>query len=117
MKTTTKPSRFILHVLAAFLVCGNAAAATSSSIDAARSEALFNEAMELYSVGRWSAAYGRFAALADQGNAEAARIALLMLRHGAKLYGRDWGASQPQINQWMTLAPLRMAPMKAEAGD
>lgn len=115
MKRRITPTRIILHLVAAFLLCGNAAAATP--VDAARFETVFNEAMELYSVGRWSAAYGRFAALADQGHAESARIALLMLRYGSRLYGRDWGASQPQINQWMALAPLRMQPMKAESGD
>lgn len=116
MKTQINPSRFIPHILAALLLCANAAAATSS-VDAARSDAQFNEAMDLHSLGKWAAAYGRFAALADQGHAEAARIALLMFRHGSKLYGHNWGASQPQINQWMKLALQRMEELKAESGD
>ena len=116
MKTQIISSLFIPHVLAALLLCTNAAAATSS-VDASRSDARFSEAMDLYSLGRWAAAYGRFAALADQGHAEAARIALLMLRYGSRLYGHDWGASQPQINQWVELAVQRMEAMKAEAGD
>lgn len=116
MKLHINPFRFVLHVLVALLLCANAAAATSS-VDAARSHAQFNEAMDLYSLGKWAAAYGRFASLADQGHAEAARIALLMLRHGSRLYGHDWGASQPQINQWMTLAVQRMEKLKAESGD
>jgi len=116
MKTQINLSRFILHVLAALLLCANAAAATPS-VDAARFDAQFNEAMDLYSVGKWAGAYGRFAALADRGHAEAARIALLMLRYGSRLYGHDWGASQPQINQWMELALQRMEELKAEAGD
>lgn len=116
MKTPLPSLLFIPCVLAGFLLCTNAAAATSP-MDTARSEAQFNEAMDLYSMGRWAAAYGRFADLADHGHAEAARIALLMLRYGPRLYGRDWGASQPQINQWMTLAVQRMEAMRAEAGD
>lgn len=118
MKTPFTSCLFLPCLLAGFLLCTNAAAATStSSVDAARTETQFNEAMDLYSMGRWSAAYARFAELADQGHAEAARIALLMLRYGSRLYGRDWGASQPQINQWMTLAVQRMETIKAEAGD
>jgi hypothetical protein len=47
----------------------------------------FDEAMQHYQDGRWAAAYGRFSALADGGDIESARIALLMLRHGERLYG------------------------------
>lgn len=101
--------------LAALLLCANAAAATAA--DAVPSEVRFSEALDLYSVGKWSGAYGRFAALADQGHAESARIALLMLRYGSQLYGHGWGASQPQINQWMKLAIQRMEELKAESGD
>lgn len=116
MKVKNNPARFLFNVLAAALLCGNAAAATSPA-NASVTEARFADAMDLYSVGKWSAAYGRFAALADQGHAEAARIALLMLRYGAKMYGHDWGASQPQIDHWITLAVQRMETLKAEAGD
>jgi hypothetical protein len=73
--------------------------------------------MQLYRQGHWSGAYGRFAALADQGHAEAARIALLMLRHGSKMYGHEWAASQPQIDQWMKLTLQRMDALVSESGD
>lgn len=116
MKTQYTSSLLIPCVLASVLLCANAAAATSPA-DAARADTQFNEAMDLYGTSRWAAAYGRFAALADRGHAEAARIALLMLRYGSRLYGHDWGASQPQINQWMELALQRMEELKAEAGD
>ena len=116
MTTQINPSQFILNVLFGLLWCASAAAATPSG-EAVRPDAQFNEAMDLYSLGKWAAAYGRFASLADKGHAEAARIALLMLRHGSKLYGHTWGASQPQINQWMTLALQRMEELKAESGD
>lgn len=111
MKTITS-NMLIAPVLAALLLCTHASAATTASVEAA-----FNDAMEQYRDGRWAAAYGRFAALADQGHAEAARIALLMLRYGARLYGHEWGASQPQINQWMKLAVQRMEQLTSEAGD
>lgn len=110
------PSLFMPHVLAAFLLCADATAATPP-MDVTSSDLALGDAMEQYKQGRWSAAYGRFVALADQGHAEAARIALLMLRHGAKMYGHDWSASQPQINEWMKLALQRMKTLESESGD
>ena len=98
MKIRFTSSPFIPHVLAALLLCANASAADVAS------DAAFNNAMAHYRDGKLAGAYGRFAALADQGHPEAARIALVMLRHGAKLYGHDWGASQSQIDHWMKLA-------------
>lgn len=108
--------KFIPHVLAALLLCLQAPAATAAD-NVAGAEAAFEDAMAQYRDGRWAAAYGRFAALADRGHAEAARIALLMLRYGGRLYGHEWGASQPQINRWMTLAVQRMEQLRSESGD
>lgn len=106
------------YVIAILLLCTAAAMATgTATANVTSSDAAFNDAMEQYKKGKWSGAYGRFASLADQGHAEAARIALIMLRHGAKMYGHDWGASQPQINQWMKLALQRMEAPKSESGD
>ncbi len=85
--------------------------------DTPGSESAFTHAMAQYRQGRWSAAYGRFCRLADQGNPEAARIALVMLRHGVTMYGTNWSASQPQIDHWMKLAQLPMAAPKSETGD
>jgi hypothetical protein len=116
MKNRFTSSLFTSPVLAALLLCTHATAATTST-DAAKSDAAFNEAMDQYRDSKWPGAYGRFAALADQGNPEAARIALLMLRYGSRLYGHNWGASQPQINRWMKLAVQRMEELTAESGD
>jgi hypothetical protein len=116
MKTRTTTPMFVAHVLAALLLCADATAATPP-INVPSPEAAFNDAMEQYRDGRWAAAYGRFAWLADHGHAEAARIALLMLRHGVRLYGHEWAASQPQISQWMRLAVQRMEQLRSESGD
>lgn len=113
---TTRNSLLLSPVLAALLLCAQATAATPAA-NAPSVQAAFDDAMDQYREGRWSAAYGRFAALADQGHAEAARIALLMLRYGARLYGHHWGASQPQINEWMKLAVQRMEQLTSESGD
>ena len=84
-----------------------AAAATIPTTDIA-----FADALQLYRQGRWSAAYGRFVHLADAGHEESARIALVMVRHGADLYGTEWAASQPQVSAWEQMvgatAPLHV---------
>ena len=76
-----------------------------------------NTAMADYRRGKVSAAYIGFAKLADQGNAEAARIAIMMLRYGRKMYGADWGASQPQIDLWIRLSSQPGEPMMSESSD
>lgn len=73
----------------------------------------FADALQLYRQGRWSAAYGRFVQLADGGHVESARIALVMVRHGADLYGTEWTATQPQVSAWERMVgatgPLHVA--------
>ena len=62
--------------------------------------ARFREAMRLHKFGRWSAAYGRFAVLADEGHVPSARVALVMLRNGPTVYGMDWNATPTQVAAW-----------------
>jgi len=62
--------------------------------------ARFREAMRLHKFGRWSAAYGRFATLADEGHVPSARVALMMLRNGPTVYGMDWAATPTQVASW-----------------
>lgn len=109
-------SQLLPQVLAILLLCTDATAATPP-MDVTSSDVALSDAMEQYKQGRWSAAYGRFVALADQGHAEAARIALLMLRHGAKMYGHDWSASQPQMDEWMKLALQPTKTLESKSGD
>jgi hypothetical protein len=77
----------------------------------------FDDAMQHYQDGRWAAAYGRFAALADRGDNESARIALLMLRHGERLYGSKWSATQEQIRRWSVLAIQALPTLVADGAD
>ncbi|MDB5803603.1 MAG: hypothetical protein JWN73_925 [Betaproteobacteria bacterium] len=79
--------------------------------------AQFAQALRELKEGRATAAYGDFMRLADRGDAESARIALIMLRHGPEMHGAGWGASQPQIDRWMKLARQPMEPLTAESGD
>lgn len=114
MKINSRFTALLISTIAA-CVLGTATAATAA--DAAKPETAFTEAMAQYKQGKWSGAYGRFAALADQGHTEAARIALIMLRHGLTMYGSDWGASQPQIDQWTKLALQRAEPLRIVSGE
>ena len=93
------------------------AAPQGAVLDAVAQAQNFSYAEQLYREGRWSGAYGRFARLADAGDAEAARIALHMLRMGSILYGTDWGASQPQIDRWIKLAGAPLPALVSVSGD
>jgi hypothetical protein len=60
----------------------------------------FRQAVRLHRIGRWSAAYARFAELADQGHVPAARVALAMLQNGPRVYNTEWRATQRQVATW-----------------
>lgn len=107
------PLKLFSVALAVGLIC----AALLPSAQADGVETSFSQAMAQCRQGHWSAAYGRFASLADQGDVEAARIALLMLRYGPQMYGVQWSASQPQIELWSQLASQPMDGLTSESGD
>jgi len=94
--------RFLL--LAAALL-GPPAASVAGSVGPAQ-EAGFGEAAGLLRAGRHAAAYGRFVALADAGNRDAARIALVMHRYARALFASDWDATTEQLEDWSHLARL-----------
>lgn len=109
-----------LAVVALFSVTFCIATAVSAALAPPKSDVRpeeFSQALDDYKDGKRTAAYGQFARLADRGDAESARMALILLRHGQKLHGTAWGASQPQIDHWMKLARGPMPPLVAESGD
>ena len=113
MRVKTRFAQGVLsavRVLAASLACVGAAAGSPPA--AVQAEA-FEEAQDLYMQGKWSAAYGHFARLADDGHAQAATIAILMFRYGGSLYGYEWGASQAQIDHWIELSCRRAEALRA----
>jgi hypothetical protein len=89
-----------------------AASPVSPSTATLKARAGFVEALALYRAGRWSAAYGRFIEQAAKGDADAARFALMMLRHGNELYGTEWTAAPSQVALWERMvgsaAPLKL---------
>jgi hypothetical protein len=62
------------------------------------------QAMEHYERCGWAQAYGALVPLADAGDREAARIALLMRAHGSRLFGHTFAASPSQREHWLAVA-------------
>jgi hypothetical protein len=50
--------------------------------------------------GRYADAYGRFVRLADEGDIDAARVALVMHALGPRLFGSAWDATAEQLMEW-----------------
>ncbi len=101
-------SRIVLAALLASLpfAFAPAAAAPSRATDvvAGPPATSFAEASQLLRAGRHAAAYGRFVRLANEGDREAARVALVMHRHGSALFGSTWDASTEELILWSALA-------------
>ena len=74
------------------------AAAVPAGVDAADEH--FEAAVVLYERHRWLAAYEMLGRLADRGDAPSSKLALLMLRYGAPLYGTRFTARPEQIARW-----------------
>ena len=60
----------------------------------------FADAAESLRAGRFAEAYGRWVTLADEGDVDAARIALVMHRFGPTVFGSQWDASVEQLAEW-----------------
>jgi hypothetical protein len=60
----------------------------------------FADAAESLRTGRYADAYGRFVRLADEGDIEAARIALVMHALGPRAFGSSWDATVEQLIEW-----------------
>jgi hypothetical protein len=70
---------------------------------AGTTEQRYAEAVQAFQAQRYSVAYGRFAALADDGHASAALMALALVRY-APVFGAEWSATPAQIQDWTALA-------------
>ena len=78
--------------------------AEAQTASASSQAAVFEAALDEYEANRWPQAYAALARLADGSHADAARIALLILRHGRPLYGMDFTASAQQRQHWAQAA-------------
>jgi hypothetical protein len=61
------------------------------------------EGVAMYRQGRWSHAFGKFLGLANDGDPDAAHMALFMSRYGPFLYGSDWESHPDAIQEWSRL--------------
>lgn len=105
-----KPHSFLLAALLATAcgaghaqAAGTAAAAVrpyAAASDEVPLDPAFAHALASLRQGRTSEAYGRLLRLADGGHADAAGVALVMLRHGSALYGTEWTAAPSQVAAW-----------------
>lgn len=73
----------------------------------------FGQALAAYERCHWPQAYALLATLADEGHADAARLALQMVRHGTRLFGQRFEASAIQQARWLGLQPLPEAAVAA----
>jgi hypothetical protein len=85
------------------------AAATVTVAGAARSNELRTapsraDAVQAFMDHRYAVAYGRFAQLADEGDAASALMALTMVCQGRSVFGSDWSATPGQLRRWSAAA-------------
>lgn len=78
-------------VAAALVVAAGAASAEGDRLEQARAE---------YDVGHYETAFATFAALADEGHCEAARIATDMARLGRTLYPVAFTVDTERLQRW-----------------
>ena len=64
----------------------------------------FERAIDHFAHGHWSDAFDELVPLADAGDPEAARIAMLMAVRGPRLFGRTFPASSSQRKRWHEVA-------------
>jgi hypothetical protein len=62
------------------------------------------QAVQAFQAREYADAYGRFAALADEGDATSALMALTLVRHGPRVFGSQWSATAGQLQRWSTMA-------------
>jgi hypothetical protein len=90
------------RLLPLVLACAAAAPALAGEQD-------FRRAVESYRTGRLSDAYGRFLALAYEGDADAARIVLFLGQYGPLLHGKQWELTEDDAAFLKPLAGQRSA--------
>ena len=74
-------------------------------------DAEYGVAVQAFRAGRMSDAYGRFMALANRGDVDAARIVLFLHQYGAALHGKQWDALPADVAYWNQL--VRNSPTAA----
>lgn len=92
-------------VLSACLAGSLLAQASNSRADeAALPDPLMHQALAAYEVNHWQKSFAAMGALADAGHADAARVALLMTRHGSALFRERFEVTPARRLQWLETA-------------
>ena len=63
----------------------------------------YDDAVHALGTQRYSAAYGRFAALADEGHSPSALMALAMVTYRPSMSGAQWLVTPTQLQRWSAL--------------
>jgi hypothetical protein len=67
----------------------------------------YDDAVQELSTQRYSAAYGRFVALADEGHAPSALMALAMVTYRPSMSGvAQWSVTSAQLQRWSELVAI-----------
>ncbi len=114
-KHSKRPSLTLATKIAMPLVVVAASALGIASADAQELRAPdadtmrgYDNAVRALTAQRYFAAYSRFAALADEGHAPSARIALALVSYRPSLSGPQWTATPAQLQRWSTLVAPEM---------
>ena len=95
------------HLIATVLIVLLPLVAAAQGTSATEQERAYAAAQAEYEVGHYAAAFSAFAALADGGHAESARVAMQMHRYGPSLYQMRFAAGPKQIGRWTALVSCR----------
>jgi uncharacterized protein YccT (UPF0319 family) len=108
-----RPSRplltFAMTIAMPLIVVGaNAFGVASARAEELRTQSTeqtrrYDDAVQELSTQRYSAAYGRFAALAEEGHAPSALMALAMVTFPPSMSGAGWSATPAQLQRWSAL--------------
>lgn len=91
-------NRVAFALVTTLLLAGSAPAAAHE--DAQPERVRLEQARADYEAGRYRQAFDAFSRLAGEGDAEAARMAVLMAKHGPRLYGETFPWDAAQVGQW-----------------
>ena len=93
-----------LIVVAANVFCVASARAEELRTPGAEYTQRYDDALHALGTQRYSAAYGRFAALADEGHAPSALMALAMVTFPPSMSGAaQWSVTSAQLQRWSAL--------------
>ncbi len=92
----------LIAVAAALVAVAGAVRAENPRLEQARAE---------YEAGHYQSAFAAFAALADEGQCDAARIASQMFRLGRALYPVAFEVDTERLQRWQRLAACPQAPI------